>query len=184
MKTTTSPRIPEPADTAGLIRFLVEENHKQLKEWLSSLGVHINTSAKVDRHRHPESTIIARCFSELRSLLEQHLWKEEMFIFPVLSKIAEEEQGYIADVLLARKPVRELKEDHKKMADLLLKIRVISDNCHADVNSSPSLKEFCWEFRDFELCLKEHLEIVESRLFSKIEKTLERISKRNQFKTR
>lgn len=162
--------------TGELIRNLKFENHKRLKAGLSSLDVHLRAAYKVDKKGSAEIYVY---FRDLKTLLEQHLTKEEKFVYPIIEKIAAAEKGFIADVILVKSPTRELKKEHRKIANLMSQIKEASHCYHASVTSPPSFKEFVREFRNFETDFSQHVSTEETILFHKTDQVLNQLATRS-----
>ena len=162
--------IAKKLSAGALIDILINNNQISINEALSLLGVLIQTAEKIDGQRRPEVRIISRAFSQLKIFVEQHLIKEERFVFPIVKRISEEEKAKKSDLALIETSAAELRDEHEKINLLLLRIKLLSDNYDAPINCSPSLKEFYRKFILFNKSLKEHIYMVEEILLGDFRK--------------
>lgn len=152
--------------------YIAEAHHPNLKKSLAAFQVHFKTILKVEVERHPEVKKINEVFEELKVLLEQHLNKEEGIFFPYIKKLVElyKHDGQEVKSLkgLSKNPVNKIQLEHKKIKNLLAKIRETSNDYTPPVDAYPSLKLCYAQLFNFEQDIYKHIYLEERILFPKL----------------
>lgn len=149
-----------------LIEYIIDNHHTYIKDALIAYNVHSKTIVKVDSGIHPEVIEIFQLSQELKDLLEQHLNFEEYILFPYIRKLMEKAVEPSASLLDS--PINKIRSEHSKISNVLKKIRELSSNYTASVNSSPALKLCYAQLFDLEQDVNKHAFLEENILFAKL----------------
>lgn len=102
-----------------LAEYIENRHHSFLREELPVAEALVLKILEVHGQHHPELFIVHRLFNNLKIELEEHLLKEEWFLFPLFRSGKEEE---------ARELIEELEEEHTGAGDILKELQVITSD--------------------------------------------------------
>lgn len=158
----------ESLEVKELIELLSGHN-AGLRESAASLHTNLKTAYAIDARQLPEVKIIFRSFERLKQIAEEHLSKEEEFLFPIALQFAVKHTGKLPKPRLVRVPLAESHGEHLELQGQVLKIKILTGHYNPPVNSSPAFKRFCSEFICFEQELNDHIEAVEKYILPDLE---------------
>lgn len=105
MSVPPAPAPIDPDETLGLVARILDTHHALLRQELPRLG---------EALRGRDRALVGP-FVELRALLEAHLWKEEVILFPAIQALARGEAGGGCGV---EAPIRQMSFEHEKIREL------------------------------------------------------------------
>ncbi len=147
-----------------LIEYVVNNHHAYLnielpkisKLLLKILGVHGRT--------HEELFKVHRLFNNLRTELEEHLVKEEDFLFPLIIQYERGKDEKVRSAAL--KLIDELEEEHTGAGDIIKELREITDHYNAPKDGCGTFDLTYKHLREFELDLFQHIHLENNILFN------------------
>jgi regulator of cell morphogenesis and NO signaling len=115
-----------------LADYIVNVHHAYLYQTLPQLETTLTGFVNSHRKQHPELEEVLATFTELAQLLLQHNRMEEEVVFPYLKQIdnafrRQESYGRLF-VRTLRKPFADLQKEHQQVAELLQKIRTLTND--------------------------------------------------------
>ncbi len=114
--------LPDPAETLALKETILSTHHALLKRELPRLSL-----ALVGK-----SPALVGTFGELRTILEAHLWKEEVVLFPAIEALARGEGGGGCGV---EAPIRQMGFEHEQIRALEARLRRLSTEAGVEEQS-------------------------------------------------
>lgn len=149
--------------------YISETHHSCIKNAILEFAVRLKTILKVDEKEHPEVKLINNLYEELKEILEQHIIKEEHFLFPHIAKLVEMRNLNIPNKLsISESTIKKIKNEHRKVEKTLKKIRQLSNDYTPTVKSSPALKLFYAQLFNFEQDIHKHIFLEENFLFPRV----------------
>ncbi|MCX6295412.1 MAG: hemerythrin domain-containing protein [Bacteroidetes bacterium] len=149
-----------------LVEYIINTHHSYIKDALSTFNVHSKTIVKIDSALYPEVIAIYQLSQELKELLEQHLSFEEYILYPYIKKLIENSEESSDNLL--ENPINKIREENTNISNIFKKLRILSGNYVASVNSSPALKLCYAQLFDLEQDVNKHAFLEENILFSKL----------------
>lgn len=154
---------------AGLASHIVETHHAYVKKELPRL---YELAAKVvNRHGDikPELSEIQSKLAELGEELTQHLAKEEVVLFPYISKF----ERYVAEggakphgcFGSVANPIAMMTQEHDAAGNLMAEIRTLSQDYTPPASACPTFRAFYAGLHDFEHDLHQHVHLENNILF-------------------
>lgn len=148
-----------------LANYIQKIHHKYVEEAIPALTPYLERIASVHGDRHPELFTIKELFKETAGELTQHMKKEELMVFPYITKLV---QLKASNTKEWPKPVfgtvealiEQMEKEHedegvrfKKIAELSNNYTIPQDGCNTYLVAFQKLKEF-----ETDLFLHIHLE--------------------------
>jgi len=153
------------ANSKKLIDHILLAHHQYLKEELPQLSLLIFKLLRVHGDTHSELFDLHALMGMLRTELESHLVKEELWLFPLVEKLenatSEEE---ISKIL---KLIDDLEEDHDTAGDALKKLRELTDHYTAPADGCTTYNHTFERLRAFEKNMFEHVHLENNVMFKK-----------------
>lgn len=149
-----------------LVDYIVNKHHAYLNEELPKLSEYIIKIMKIHGRNHGELFTLHRLFNNLRTELEEHMVKEEEFLFPLIKKYENHKSPETKKQI--EKCKIELEQRHTNTGDLLEELRKVThlyllpeDSCKTFASTYKNLKEL-------EVDLFEHIYLENTILFPNI----------------
>ncbi|KZM55624.1 iron-sulfur cluster repair di-iron protein [Aeribacillus pallidus] len=114
------------ATYSELIDHIINKHHRYLLEELPNLSPYVTKVMRVHGGNHPHLIKVHKLFNELKTELEQHLWKEESEVFPLISQF--EKQPTSENEQKMKKMIADLTNEHDKTGDIIKEIRRITND--------------------------------------------------------
>ena len=153
----------------SLTEHIISTHHAYVKKELPRL----NTLAEkvIERHgsKHPELPAIQAALATLDQELTQHLAKEEMILFPYISKLeralaggSEKPHGCFGTVA---NPIAMMTQEHEAAGTLLAEIQQLSNHFTPPPDACPTYQAFFDGLKEFEQDLHQHIHLENNILF-------------------
>lgn len=119
-----------------LSRHLADFHHVYLRDEMPRLEDFISRVAAQDGRRHPELRRVRQLFWRLRELLHQHILKDELLVFPLISRLDSLRQSPGRVAVGLEGPVRDLWSDYASSEEILGELRQVTQDFHAPPDAS------------------------------------------------
>jgi len=153
----------------ALTYHIVTKHHEYIREIAPTITAWLEKLVSRHGDRHPELLALRDTFSHLSLDLGQHMMKEENVLFPYIDELAKAARtgtrlpsGPFGTVL---NPVRVMEEDHRRAADLLDEMKLLTSNYTPPADACATYR-FCFaELERFDADLKIHVHLENHVLF-------------------
>lgn len=153
------------AEPNRLIEHIEAAHHQYLRESLPQISGLLFKLLGVHGKNHSELFEIHRVFNALRTELEGHLVKEEVWLFPEITShdcCPEPDKAKRVSGLL-----HELEEEHEGAGDALKQLRELTDHYQPPADACPTYKLTFEKLRALEKNTFEHVHLENNILFKK-----------------
>ncbi len=145
------------ADLNDLIDHILTAYHRPLEEELPRLDAMARKVVRVHGAREPEALPeLLSTFLALKAELEQHMWKEETILFPMIR------QGQGS---LAVGPISAMEEEHSSAGDALKRLRELTSGYQAPADACTTWRALWHGLGALEGALHEHIHLENNILF-------------------
>lgn len=148
----------------NLSEYIEQTHHAYELSSLSAIEKYFNTISKNDIELNPSIEEVKKLFYQLFETFHNHISQEENFI----GKLIELTQNNRINKNGYEQNFVEFKKQHQNIFEILLKIKVLTNNFKVDENSSAVLKLCCARLFDFEQDLLKHQYLEEQYLFPQL----------------
>ena len=146
-----------------LIEYVVNTHHAYLNVELPKISELVLKILNVHGKTHEELFKVHRLFNNLRTELEEHLVKEEEFLFPLIIEYGEDGDEKVRNAAL--KLIEDLEAEHTGAGDILKELREITDHYTAPKDGCKTFEFTYNKLREMELDLFEHIHLENNILF-------------------
>jgi regulator of cell morphogenesis and NO signaling len=146
-----------------LIEYVVNTHHVYLNMELPKISELVFKILNVHGKHHEELFKVHRLFNNLRTELEEHLVKEEEFLFPLIIQYEEEKDEKVRKAAL--KLIDDLEKEHTGAGDILKELREITDHYSTPKDGCATFDFTYKKLREVELDLFEHIHLENNILF-------------------
>lgn len=153
-------------EPSKLIDYVVGKHHLYLNEELPKISELILKILKVHGKNHEELFEVHKLFNTLRIELEEHLIKEEEFIFPAIKKYVENKSKKNAENLL--KNINDLEQEHEGAGDIIKELREITDHYTVPQDACRTFKLTYTKLKELEKDMFQHIHLENNILFPNI----------------
>ncbi len=156
------------AKLENLIDHILAKHHAFLRAEFPRLGAMLAKVIEVHGQKHPESLLpLGRLYSGLRKELEEHMWKEENILFPLIRQLeqAEKTPGAMRPGMPVGGPIDVMQMEHESAGEALRKMREVSSGFQAPADGCATYRALFDGFREFEADLHEHIHLENNILF-------------------
>jgi regulator of cell morphogenesis and NO signaling len=156
------------ATLAELIDHILAKHHAFLRSEFPRLGTMLAKVIEVHGQKHPESLQpLGRLYSGLRRELEEHMWKEENILFPLIKQLEEAHRtpGAILPGMPVGGPIDVMEMEHESAGNALRKMREVTSQYQAPSDGCATYRALFDGFREFEADLHEHIHLENNILF-------------------
>jgi len=164
---------------ADLTDHIVAKHHSYCKSELVLLSGLAIKVTKRHGGTNPELPIIHAKFAQLAEKLTEHLANEEVFAFPMITKLERDKAKNCTTPseshAIVNEPLALLMQDHDEAGALLAEIRSLSRNFNPPGYACATYRAFYEELKEFEQDLHQHVHLENNILFPramKLEATL------------
>jgi len=147
-----------------LIEYVVNTHHAYLNIELPKISDLVLKILNVHGKKHEELFKVHRLFNNLRTELEEHLVKEEEFLFPLILEYEKEKEEKVKNVAL--KFIDDLEQEHTGAGDILKELREITDHYNAPKDACATFEFTYKKLCELELDLFEHIHLENNILFN------------------
>ncbi|MDR9795114.1 iron-sulfur cluster repair di-iron protein [Aeribacillus pallidus] len=154
------------ATYSELIDHIINKHHRYLLEELPNLSPYVTKVMRVHGGNHPHLIKIHKLFNELKTELEQHLWKEESEVFPLISQF--EKQPTSENEQKMKKMIADLTNEHDKTGDIIKEIRRITNDYTLPNGACRTYQLVYNRLEALESDLFEHIHLENNVLFPRI----------------
>lgn len=154
---------------SALISHIKDTHHKFTREEIARLGPLFAKVCSVHGNNHPELLRIRDLFQELANELGSHLMKEEMVLFPYLTRM---EAALSAGESIPRapfgsvqNPVAMMEHEHESAGSTLREMREASNGYSAPTGACVSFQTLYAALAAFEADLHQHIHLENNVLF-------------------
>lgn len=146
-----------------LIEHIEVEHHEFLRREMSTISELLFKILGVHGEHHEELFEIHAVYNALRTELEGHLVKEEIYLFPVVKAIENKEIGVTKETL--KTVLAELEEEHEGAGDALKQLRALTDHYQTPEGVCPTYILTFEKLRALEKNTFEHVHLENNVLF-------------------
>lgn len=154
---------------ANLIVHIVAKHHSYCKGELVRLSGLAIKVTKRHGGRDPELSIIQAKFAQLAEKLTEHLANEEIFVFPLISKLERDSTrsctAPVESHATVDRPLALLIQDHDDAGSLMAEIRNLSRNFIPPAYACTTYRAFYEGLKEFEQDLHQHVHLENNILF-------------------
>ncbi|MGY4111814.1 iron-sulfur cluster repair di-iron protein [Aeribacillus sp. SP014] len=154
------------ATYSELIDHIINKHHRYLLEELPNLSPYVTKVMRVHGGNHPHLIKVHKLFNELKTELEQHLWKEESEVFPLISQF--EKQPTSENEQKMKKMIADLTNEHDKTGDIIKEIRRITNDYTLPDGACRTYQLVYNRLEALESDLFEHIHLENNVLFPRI----------------
>jgi regulator of cell morphogenesis and NO signaling len=180
-----SPEMPAAdAKLAGLVRFIVDKYHADLRMELPRLGQMAAKVLDVHGAKHPDLLpALAATFRGLREELEIHMIKEERVLFPYIQRLesaaAEGRDMPSSPFGSIQAPIGMMEHEHESAAQALARLRELTAGYTPPANACNTFRGLYHGLAELEKALHEHIHLENNVLFpraAQLEEELARVA--------
>jgi regulator of cell morphogenesis and NO signaling len=154
---------------AVLIEHIKKTHHRYTREVIARLGPLFEKVCSVHGERHPELLKVYEAFKGLARELDTHLMKEEMILFPYISKmeaaVGGKESLAPAPFGSVQNPVSMMEHEHDSAGNALRGIKHASNAYSAPADACISYQTLYQALAAFETDLHQHIHLENNVLF-------------------
>jgi len=154
------------ATYSELIDHIINKHLRYLLEELPNLSPYVTKVMRVHGGNHPHLIKVHKLFNELKTELEQHLWKEESEVFPLISQF--EKQPTSENEQKMKKMIADLTNEHDKTGDIIKEIRRITNDYTLPNGACRTYQLVYNRLEALESDLFEHIHLENNVLFPRI----------------
>lgn len=153
-----------------LCDYIESMHHTYIRKTLRSLEPQLEILARNEGDKHPLLNKLLQRFSAMADEMSIHIQKEGNVLFPYIKKLAlfslkkgPKPEAHFSSLSV---PVQRMEDDHGDAIGMLYQIRSITADFSEDGMSQP-VKEMYQRLQEFEVYIKEHIEVENKILFRK-----------------
>ncbi len=154
---------------ADLIRHIKNTHHQYTREEIARLGPLFDKVCSVHGNNHPELPAMRNEFRGLAQELSMHMMKEEMVLFPYISRM---EEAVIAHEPVlpppfgsVQNPITMMEHEHDSAGNALRSMREASHDYSAPADACVSFQTLYKALAEFEADLHQHIHLENNVLF-------------------
>jgi regulator of cell morphogenesis and NO signaling len=149
-----------------LVDYIVSTHHAFLKEELPRTSELVFKILKVHGKKHKELFIIHRLFNTLRTELEEHLIKEEEFLFPLIKQydIIKSDKNREEVINL----IKELEKEHTVAGDIIKELREDAEHYVVPQDACRTFELTYKKLSEIEADIFQHIHLENNILFKNI----------------
>lgn len=149
-----------------LAQYIVDTHHRYLKEELPKISELTFKILRVHGKTHEELFKVHKLFNTLRTELEEHLVKEEEFLFPIINEYELEKSNFNKEKV--RNLLNELDKEHTGAGDIIKELREITEHYTAPKDACKTFELTYKKLRELELDTFQHIHLENNILFKSI----------------
>lgn len=146
-----------------LIDYIVNTHHAYLREEFPRLTEYLFKILKVHGKNHEELFKVHRLYNHLRTELEEHLVKEEEYLFPLIKQLEIEKSQEAREAL--SKLIKEMEDEHTGAGDILKELREVTHHYSVPEGGCKTYEITYHKLKELELDLFQHIHLENNILF-------------------
>ena len=146
-----------------LIEYVVNNHHAYLNVELPKISKLLLKILSVHGKNHEELFKVHRLFNNLRTELEEHLVKEEEFLFPLIIQYEKGKDKKVRSSAL--KLISELEQEHSGAGDIIKELREITDHYTTPKDGCGTFELAYKNLLELEVDLFQHIHLENNILF-------------------
>lgn len=154
-----------------LANYIVDKHHRYIEATTPALRQFLDKLCKVHGSRHPELFEINELFSRSAGELAAHMKKEELMLFPYISRMAQaNERGEAPEPSPFGKvenPIMMMMHEHESEGNIFEKISELSAGYEAPADGCTTYRVAYTMLKEFEADLHRHIHLENNILFPK-----------------
>ncbi len=135
----------------ALVDHIEAKHHAYLKEALPEISERLAVVLRAHGQHHPELFQVHGVFGQVRTDLEQHLVKEEVLLFPALSRGTPDAE--------TRALAQTLRDEHTAVGEMLRTLRRLNHDYVAPDDACPTYRRLLKELETMEADLFQHIHL-------------------------
>lgn len=151
---------------------------------IGNITEHITVITEVEENEQERTQLLQTIFGRLTEKLEQHITKEEQFIFPFVEKYCglskEEHLAHFPELRHTVDLLLKLCNDQKSILDDIKAIRDLTNHYQPEITHSPTHKLCFEELLRLELKIQQHFSLVKNELVKKLEELEDKTHREEQ----
>jgi regulator of cell morphogenesis and NO signaling len=157
------------ATAASLIDHILAKHHAFLRTELPRLAGMLEKVIAVHGDRHPESLPpMGPIYAEVKTELEEHMWKEENILFPLIRQLESAKlQGGAVPRMPVFGPINVMEAEHESAGNALRQLRKLSMDYLPPEDACNTYRALFAGLAEFEADLHEHIHLENNILFPK-----------------
>lgn len=155
----------------ALIDHILANHHIYIRETAPLLEAYLLKIANVHGQRHPELINLYSLFRHSHHDLQQHMVKEEQILFPIIRRVAEQQQPFSPgqrDSLAA--PIAGMEHEHTIEGDRFREMRTSTANFTPPADACQTYRVAFKMLEEFEMDLHRHIHLENNVLFVRAQK--------------
>jgi regulator of cell morphogenesis and NO signaling len=140
-----------------------------VKDNLPVLDEYSNKVAKVHGGGNPDLLVLRNLFIDLTQELTPHLRKEELILFPYISRMAKymvsDDEGQMPSFAFANGPIGVMEAEHEVAGEIIHKMQKITDNFNPPDQACNTWRVLYAKLNEFAEDLFEHIHLENNVLF-------------------
>jgi regulator of cell morphogenesis and NO signaling len=165
----TPSTVAQFATLTGLTEHIITKHHTYTKTECERLTALLTKVCGAHGERHPELLQASAIFQHLCADLQPHMLKEEMVLFPYITRleaaVARSDAPVRPPFGTVNNPVRMMMYEHDTAGALLRKLRTVSNNYQAPADACLSYQTLYGALAAFEQDLHQHIHLENNLLF-------------------
>lgn len=149
----------------ALIAHIVERHHQYVRTETPHIDNWIDKCIAAHGDRHPELMRIRHTFSAMSGEMAQHMAKEELILFPAITRMATGRSGQPGAVASLGQPVKMMMTEHDHSGRDLAEIRKLSGDFMAPPDACNTYRTLYEALHQFERDMKQHVHLENNILF-------------------
>lgn len=154
-----------------LIDYIINVHHAYLKEALPLIGAGLSSFVLSHKKQQPHLQTILSSFENLSLLILTNTRHEEDIIFPYIRQLENTHRGKETYgslfVKTLRKPLRNISDEHKKISDLLMEIRSLTNHYIFPDSACTNHRVLFQKLQELDNDLMQHKHLENNILFPK-----------------
>ncbi len=159
---------PSSATITELIDLYIMPHHSFTKQILPEISALAGTILKVHGIHHKELFTIHKLVKNLETELEQHLIKEEVFLFPAIKEYEKNPSDEQSNKV--REQIEEIEAEHDAAGDLLKELRQRTNQYQVPQDGCSTYEKTFEKIKELESDLFDHIHLENNILFPKFER--------------
>jgi regulator of cell morphogenesis and NO signaling len=157
------------ATAASLIDHILDKHHAYLRSELPRLAAMMTKVIDVHGDRHPDLLRpLGPVYSGLKKELEEHMWKEENILFPLIRQMDQARSlGEVPPRMPVGGPIQVMEMEHESAGNALRQLRQISSDYQPPEDACNTYRALLDGLKTLEADLHEHIHLENNILFPK-----------------
>ncbi|MEJ2055813.1 MAG: hemerythrin domain-containing protein, partial [Calditrichaceae bacterium] len=158
-------------DPGFLVDYILINHHGYLKRELPNINAHIDKIVSRHGSNHPELAELQHYFNELRTEIEQHLYKEEQILFPYVNQLllaqenGQDTGGFHCGSI--DQPISVMEMEHESAGEMLRKMRHAANDYKLPEDACNTYRLTFDQLQELEADMHQHIHLENNILFPK-----------------